>query len=198
MSLNPSSETGDLQRFTRAYPTITKDPAWLPVAAWTAVVLPLARVAYLHVLIVLLSLVLAIVATVLARRWFRRTYGFVTPTRPLPLLYRPAFGIPFWLTAIAIEWLSRWLGWPVHLGVLAFSALFAWSALASGGFRRHLLVLAAICAALAFLPLLIAEEWRQDVVFFAAFGTGWCIVCVMDYRVVTRNFAARGRPRHGG
>jgi hypothetical protein len=197
MPPNPSADPTDLRRFTRVYPLI-KDPPWLPIAAWIAIVLPLAQLGYVGAATMVLSLAAASAATVVAKRWFRRTYGVVTPTHPLPLAARPGTGFALLLLVFALEALSQALGWRIRLGILAFGAALAWSAWAFGGFRNQLLILAAICAALAFLPFVVPEPNLQYALFYFAFGIGWCVVCVWDYRVIAKAFATHGREPHVG
>ena len=197
MSNPPALEPEDIRGFTRAY-GLMGDPPWLPIAAWVAVVPFLNHVGYLGPSGMGLSFALAAVTTAAATRWYRRTYGVVTPSRPKPWAVRPAVGVLVVAAVLALEALSSVAALPVRLGIGVFGAYLAWGATASGGYRKHLYVFAAICALVAFVPVVLGGDLElQGVVIQTGFGLGWCFVCIADHLVVIKSFALYGRERHG-
>ena len=141
-------------------------------------------------------LVLAVLATALASRWFKRTYGVVSPTPDAYSKLTGARSVLGFVVAVALglTMLSAALRLPVELGLAAIGAWMAWGARASEGLRPQLYVLAAICIGLAFLPLitdLTAQGPLQNSmhasIFSTAFGGGWAYVCIQDYRVIRRS-----------
>jgi len=184
-----------VRRLTRAV-AMMKDPPLLPMAAWFAVVPMLVQSRVISKPWGAFWLVLAVLATALASRWFKRTYGVVSPT---PDAYskltgaRSALGFVV-AVALGLTMLSAALRLPVELGLAAIGAWMAWGARASEGLRPQLYVLAAICIGLAFLPLitdLTAQGPLQNSmhasIFSTAFGAGWAYVCIQDYRVIRRS-----------
>lgn len=196
MSTPRSLEAESIRKFTRAY-GLMRDPPWLPVAAWMATAPLMNYLGYIGSSALWLLLLAAAAATAIATRWYRRTYGVVAPSLPKPVVARPLIGVACVVSVVALEAISQVWNIGVRLGVLAFGAYLAWGAVSSGGFRKHLFVLAAICALLAFLPLVIGDSQLQGVVIQTAFGLGWCFVCVADYRTLQRSFALHGADPHG-
>lgn len=197
MSTPPTLRPENIRGFTRAY-GLMRDPPWLPIAAWVAVVPFLNHVGYIGSSGMWLSLALAAVTTAVATRWYRRTYGVVTPSRPKPWVVRPVVGVLVVAAVVTLEVLSSVAALPVRLGIGVFGAYLAWGATTSGGYRKHLFVLAAICALVAFVPLVLGGDLEfQGVVIQTGFGLGWCFVCIADHLVVIKSFALHGRERHG-
>jgi hypothetical protein len=196
MSTPHPIEAESIRKFTRAY-GLMADPPWLPIAAWIASVPLLSYLGYVGSSVFWLSLLAAAAATAIATRWYRRTYGVVAPSQPKPLVARPVTGIVLLVAMFALEVIASSSNLDVRLGILLFGAYLAWGAVSSGGFRKHLFVLAAICALLAFLPLVIGDSQLQGVVIQTAFGLGWCFVCVADHRVVQRNLALHAADHYG-
>lgn len=184
-----------VRRFTRAVAMI-KDPPFLPMAAWFALVPMLVQFRVIAKPWGAFWLVLAVLATALASRWFRRTYGVVSPSRDAYSRLtgaRSALGL-FVLVALGLTMLTAARRLPVELGLAAVGVWMARGARASEGLRPQLYVLAAICVGLAFLPLvthLTAQRPLQDSmhgsILSAAFGVGWAYVCIQDYRVIRRS-----------
>jgi hypothetical protein len=181
-----------IKRFTRGA-AMMKDPPWLPMALWMAVVPALVQFGVLAP-VWLSTLAAAVVATALGSRWFKRTYGVVTPSpESFAGLTRVGGGFLIVVAVWTLEWLSSAVRSPVRLGFVAFGAWLAWGAHISEGVRRHLYVLAAICGGLAFLPLVFgrsmvctADSMAGSIVLIA-FGLGWAYVCIQDYRVLRRS-----------
>jgi hypothetical protein len=182
-----------IRRFTRGV-ALMRDPPWLPIAAWIAVVPTLGQFGVIAVPWAAFWLGVAVATTALASRWFKRTYGVVTPSPGAlrgagPGCLNLAVAAAIFLGLQSLTVVTRL---PVELGVLAFGAWLAWGARASQGIRPHLYVLAAIVVGLAFLPLinnLTAQRWLQiyGAIFMSAFGAGWVYVCIQDYRVIRRS-----------
>jgi hypothetical protein len=185
-----------VRRFTRAV-AMMKDPPLLPMAAWFAVVPMLVQSSVIARPWGAFWLVVAVLASALASRWFKRTYGVVSPS-PDDAYWRltgarSALGLVV-VKALGLTMLTAALRLPVELGLAAVGAWVAWGARASEGVRPHLYVLAAICIGLAFLPLitdLTAQRPLQNSIrasiFSVAFGAGWAYVCIQDYRVIRRS-----------
>jgi hypothetical protein len=180
-----------IRRFTRSV-SMMKDPPWLPIAAWVAVVPLLFRFDVISTPSSLYLLAVAAVATALGSRWFKRTYGLVTPSRDsFPGRMRAGGAVGVIVVVFALEVLASAIRLPVHLGFAAFGAWLALGARASQGVRSHLYVLAGICVGFAFLPLVIdlagLPNSMDGWILVSAFGVGWVYVCVEDYRVIRRN-----------
>jgi len=184
-----------IRRFTRGV-AIMRDPPWMPIAVWMAVIPMLVQFGVIATPWATCWLIIAVVATVLASRWFKRTYGVVTPS-PGALRGTGSGCLNVGVAAVVIlglNLLAVAIRLPVELGVVAFGAWLAWGARASKGIRPHLYLLAAICVGLAFLPLindLTAQRPPQNsgraAIFMSAFGVGWVYVCIQDYRVIRRS-----------
>jgi hypothetical protein len=184
-----------IRRFTRSV-AMMKDPPWLPIAAWVAVVPALAQFDLIAAPWWLGLLAVAAVATALGSRRFKRTYGVVTPSPGSFSGYRMSAGGVVGLTVVVLglELLAAAIGLPIDLGFAAFGAWLAWGARASDGVRSHLYVLAAICIGLAFVPLVanladhrsLGNSMRATI-FTSAFGVGWVYVCIQDYRAIRKN-----------
>jgi len=197
MSTPPTTRAENIRGFTRAY-GLMGDPPWLPIAIWVAVAPLLKYLGYIGSSAVAMSLVLAAVLTAVATQWYRRTFGFVRPSHPKPWVVRPVVGLLVVAAVVALEILSSLVPLPVRLGIALFGAYLAWGAIASGGYRKHLFVLAAICVLVAFVPLVVGGDFElQGVVIQTAFGFGWCLVCIADLRVVMKGPAAHGAEPHG-
>lgn len=184
-----------VKRFTRAV-AIIKDPPLLPMAAWFAFVPMLVQWSVMAKPWGMFWLVVAVLATALASRWFKRTYGVVSPSpdaysrvagtrRGLALVVAGALGLTILTAALRLR---------VELGLAAVGVWLACGARASEGLRPQLYVLAAICIGLAFLPLITdltaqhpLENSMHASVFSAAFGIGWAYVCIQDYRVIRKS-----------
>lgn len=197
MSSPSPPEAENIRGFTRAY-GLMGDPPWLPIAIWVAVAPLLKYLGYIGSSAVGMSLVLAAVLTAVATQWYRRTYGVVRPSQPRPWVVRPVVGLLVVASVVALEIVSSMVPLPVRLGIAVFGAYLAWGAVASGGYRKHLYVLAAICVLVAFVPLVLGGDFElQGVVIQTAFGLGWCLVCIADLRVVMKGFAAHRAESHG-
>jgi len=183
-----------IRRFTRGA-AMMKDPPWLPIAVWMAVVPVLVQVGVIAPPWLLYLLAAAAVATALGSRWFKRAYGVVTPSEDsFPGRVRAGGGFVVVVVVLGLELLAGATRLPVRLGLVAFGAWLAWGARASQGVRSHLYVLAAICVGLAFLPLITGLAAHRSLhnslhasIFASAFGVGWVYVCIQDYRVIRKN-----------
>jgi hypothetical protein len=185
-----------IRRFTRGV-AMMKDPPWLPIAAWMAVVPVLVQLEVIARSWLWYLLGVAAVATALGSRWFKRTYGVVKPS-PDSFPERMGAGAGGVLRVAAVffglELLAGAIRLPVSLGWAAAGAYLAWAARASLGVRSHLYLLAAICVGLAFLPLVSDVAGRRslpnsmnETIILSAFGVGWVYVCIQDYRAIRRN-----------
>ena len=186
-----------IRRFTRGVATM-KDPPWMPIAAWMTVVPMLVQIGVVSAQWAMVWLVTAGIATALASRWFKRTYGVVSPSPDAlsnPTGARSVLGLA--VIVLGLSAIAAAIRLPVNLGVAAFGAWLAWGARASKGIRPHLYILAAICVGLALLPLMLDLTARRSLqnsmhasIFSAAFGVGWAYVCVQDYRVLRRTLGS--------
>jgi hypothetical protein len=187
-----------IMRFTRAA-AMMKDPPMLPMALWFGTVPALAVFGWVHPLGGLFSFFAAVLAAVLGSRWFKRTYGVVTPSAD-SFPGRVQAGGGFALIVVAVlEALSNAARLPVRLGMIAYGAWLIRGAHVSKGLRPHLYVLGAICVGVAFVPLVIGQTLRDDsmlggTIIVTAFGLGWAYVCIQDYRALRRNL---GHLQHG-
>ena len=186
-----------IRRFTQGM-AMMKDPPWLPMALWMAVVPILVQFGVIAPLWLIFSLALAGLATALGTRWFKRTYGVVTPSPDsFPGRVKAGGGFLVVVVVFAMEALSSATHLPVRLGMIAFGAWLAWGAHVSHGVRRHLYVLAAICIGLAFVPVVVGPTSRNTLVpgsiIMTAFGLGWAYVCIQDYRVLVRSLPSGQR-----
>ncbi len=185
-----------IRRFTRGM-AMMKDPPWLPIAVWMAVVPALVEFHLLARPWYWYSLAVAIVAAVLASRRFKRTYGVVTPSPDSSgggWMFRAPGGLAALAAFVSLQLVAVAIRLPVELGLVAFGGWLAWGARASEGLRRHLYVFAAICFGLAFIPLIAILAGHRSLpnyllgsIFMSAWGAGWTYVCVQDYRVIRRN-----------
>ncbi len=183
-----------IRRFTRSVATM-KDPPWLPIAVWVAVVPLLVQFDVIAPAWLVYLLAVAAVATALGSRWFKRTYGVVTPSpESFPGRMSAGGALGLVVVLLGLEVLAGALGLPIRLGLAAVGAWAAWEARASDGVRSHLYVLAAICVGLAFLPLVADltghRSWPTSMhasIFMSAFGVGWVYVCIQDYRAIRKN-----------
>jgi hypothetical protein len=134
------------------------------------------------------------VATAFGSRWFKRTYGVVTPSPDaFSRLTGAGSALGLVVVVLGLTVLAAAIRLPVELGVAAFGAWLVWGGRASKGIRPHLYFLAAICVGLAFVPLMPALTAQRSLqnsthasIFSAAFGVGWAYVCIQDYRVIRR------------
>jgi hypothetical protein len=182
-----------IKRFTRGM-AMMKDPPWMPIAAWMAVVPMLVQCGVVTAPWATFWLIMAAMSTALASRWFKRTYGVVSPS---PDAHSKLAGagslVGLAVVVLGLSAVAAAIRLPVELGVAAFGAWLAWGARASKGIRPHLYVLAAICVGLALLPLMpdlttqrsLQNSMRASI-FSAAFGVGWAYVCLQDFRVIRR------------
>jgi hypothetical protein len=171
----------EIRRFTRGFTTV-KDPPFLPIALWVALV-PLAQeLGYLSSRAATLTFALAFVATIMGARWFKRSFGVVTLEPRMP---SAAVSAAVVLATVALETASTASGLPVRLGLLVFAVFLASGGRLNGGLRRHLYVLAIIVGLVALLPEVLGA--RFTVVFMTSFGLGWVYVCVQDYRILRRS-----------
>jgi hypothetical protein len=182
-----------IRRFTRGM-AMMRDPPWLPIAVWMAVVPALVQFEVIASPWLLYLLAVAVVATAVGSRRFKRTYGVVTPASDSFPARMKTGGVLGLAVVLGLEVLAGAIGLPVRLGLAAFGAWVAWGARASQGVRSHLYVLAAICVGLAFLPLIADLAGQrspgnsmQASIFMSAFGAGWAYVCIQDYRVIRKN-----------
>ena len=184
-----------IRRFTRGV-AMMKDPPWLPIAVWMAVVPVLVQVGAIAPPWLFYLLAAAAVATALGSRRFKRTYGVVTPSPDaLPEWMSRAGGVlGLVVVVLGLELLAGASRLPVRLGLVAFGALLSRGARASQGVRSHLHVFAAICVGLAFLPLITRLAAHRSLdnslhasITASAFGVGWAYVCIQDYRALRRN-----------
>lgn len=173
-----------IRRVTRGV-AMMRDPPWLPLAVWMAVVPMLAQFGVIATPWAACWLITAVVATALASRWFKRTYGVVTPSPDAFLSAGGLLGLAAVVLGLTV--LAAAIRLPVELGVAAFGVWLAWGARASKGTRPHLYFLAAICVGLAFLPQFSLQNSMRASIFSAAFGVGWAYVCVQDYRLIRRS-----------
>jgi hypothetical protein len=180
-----------IRRFTRGV-AMMKDPPWMPIATWMALVPMLVQFRVVTAPWATCWLIIAVVATAVASRWFKRTYGVVSPSPDAYSKLADAGSlVGLAVVVLGLSVLAAAIRLPVELGVAAFGAWLAWGARASKGIRSHLYVLAAICVGLAFVPLLpdlttqrsLQNSMRASI-FSAAFGVGWAYVCIQDYRVL--------------
>lgn len=182
-----------IRRFTHGI-AMMKDPPFLPIATWFAVVPVFHVFGATATSWAAISFILAVVATVLASRRFKRTYGVVTASHDAySLLAGRGIGLAILAVSFCLQVLSVVLKLPVQLGFAALGAWFAIGARASKGIRPHLYVLAAICVGLAFVPLIADITGRRWLltstagggnIFVSAFGAGWAYVCIQDYRAI--------------
>src|SRR5262245_22734208 len=186
-----------IKRFTQGVGTM-KCPPMLPLALWFGIVPALDALGFASPFWVFPSFLAAVLAAVLASRWFKRTYGVVTPSADSYIgRLKGAAGFAFVLGTLGLEVLTSATQIPVRLGIIWFGAWLIWGAHASNGVRPHLYVFGAICVAVAFVPLIIGQTWSHDswfgesralwTIFATAFGLGWAYVCVQDYRVLRRS-----------
>ncbi len=185
-----------IRRFTHGV-AMMKDPPLLPTAAWFAVVPMLHTIGVIAMSWAAFSFILAVVATALASRRFKHTYGVVTASRDTySRLAGAGSALGIAVIVIGLQVLAFLVRWPVELGLAAFGAWLALGARASKGIRPHLYVLAAICIGVAFVPLLAGITGQRSllestggggIIYVSAFGVGWVYVCIQDYRVIRRN-----------
>jgi hypothetical protein len=180
-----------IRHFTRGV-AMMNDPPWMPIATWMALVPMLVQFGVMTAPWATAWLLMAVTATALALRWFKRAYGSVSLSpNAYSKLAGPGSVLGLAVVAFGLSMLAAAIRLPVELGVAAFGAWLAWGAHASKGIRSHLYVLAAICVGLAFVPLLpdlttprsLQNSMRASI-FSAAFGVGWAYVCIQDYRVL--------------
>jgi hypothetical protein len=189
-------EAERIMRFTHGV-AMMKDPPFLPMAAWFAVVPVLRTFGMIATFWAAISFILAVVVTALASRRFKRTYGVVTASRDAySRLAGRGIGLLILVVVVSLQIWSVLMRLPVQLGLAALGAWFAIGARASKGIRPHLYILAAICVGLAFVPLIADITGRPSLltstrgggnIYVSAFGVGWVYVCVQDYRMIRRN-----------
>ncbi len=192
-----------IKRFTRGS-AMMKDPPWLPMALWFALMPALVQLRIVPQAWWFYSLALAGLATALSARWFKRTYGVVTPSPDsFPGRVKAGWGVVLVLVVCGLEFVSTVVRAPVRLGLVAFGAWLAWGARASNGVRPHLYVLGTICVGVAVVPLVgghrLQDPQTLGSIIMSAFGLGWAYVCIQDYRVLVRHLstmdtAGRHRP----
>jgi hypothetical protein len=183
-----------IRRFTRGV-ALMRDPPWLPIAAWLAVVPMLGQLNVIGTPWAACLLLLAVAATALATRRFKRTYGVVkvAPSAPQGAGHGCLTASLLAVAVIGLNLLAVAIRLPVALGLAAFGAWLAWGARASKGIRPHLYFFAAIVVGLSFGPLIgnlagyrTLPKSLLTSIFATAYGIGWAYVCIQDYRVLRR------------
>jgi hypothetical protein len=183
-----------IRRFTRGV-ALMRDPPWLPIAAWLAVVPMLGQLGVIGTPWGACLLLLAVAGTALASHRFKRTYGVVKVAPAAPLGAWPGC-LTVSLLAVAIiglNVLATVVRLPVALGLTAFGAWLAWGARASKGIRPQLYFFAAIMLVLSFGPLIgnlagyrTLPNSLLTAIFTTSYGIGWAYVCIQDYRMLRR------------
>jgi hypothetical protein len=171
----------EIKRFTQNFNALA-NPPWLPVAAWFAVVPMAMNLGYLPPVLGFTLLPLAVGASLLLTRWFKRRYGVVVPQDPKPWIQRKSLFLILIPVIIAAEWVTYILELPIELGPILFGIV--WTALALRSRLFHWLVPScAIIVAGLYPPLL------QGATFFTLWGIAWGVVCLWDYCVLSRHLS---------
>ena len=172
----------EIKRFTRNFGSLS-DPPFLPVALFAAIAPLAGHYGYLGWYGWNGGFALALVASLVATRLYRRRYGYVVPENPKTL---QSF-IAAVIAAVLLQAISVMAGLRLHLAALPWGLWLAYGALASEGYRLHLLAPALVFFAAVFLPLMTGDAKLESLLFQTAFGFAWTIVCLGDFVVVRRN-----------
>jgi hypothetical protein len=137
------------------------------------------------------GLVLCLVAALLITRYYRNTYGTVTPTRSRHV--RNAVAIVAWVAVLFVG-ANKYLLWSPDSTVCVYAAAFALATLAYYailvGLRAHHVVIWGLVFAAALLPIWGGLGADRDAVAMFPLAAALIASGLLDQRLLARSFEA--------